>query len=223
MKFIEYPDRELLYAGLADAIVSELGQALTRPGRASLALPGGTTPAPLFDLLSGVALDWQRIDVLLTDERWVPEDNPRSNTALLRARLLRDRAAQASLVPLYAGTGLPEESLGALEGAVRGLMPLDVVLLGMGEDAHVASLFPGADKLDLALSPNAPALVAMRADTVPEPRVTLSAPVLNSAMAKFLLITGSRKREVLERARGKLPEAAPVAAVLDGLAVHWAP
>lgn len=223
MKLHTYPDRDLLHAGLADVMASRLATALSRPGRVSLAVPGGTSPGPVFDLLSGLSLEWERVDVLLTDERWVDENSPRSNTRLLRERLLVDHAASARLIPLRADTASPEESLGALEGAVRAALPLDVLLLGMGEDMHTASLFPGADKLATALSPNAPVLVAMRAPGAPEPRVTLSAPVLNGAMAKFLLITGEAKREALEHARNLAPQQAPIAAVLDGLEVHWAP
>jgi len=222
MKLQTYPDRDLLYMGLADALASDLNMALNTSERASLAVPGGTTPGPVFDLLCGVRLDWARVDVLLTDERWVDETSPRSNTRLLRERLLVNAAAAANLVPLYAPTETPEESLSALEGAVRAARPIDVLLLGMGEDMHIASLFPGGDKLSTALSSNAPTLVAMRAPGVQEPRVTLSAPVLSGAMAKHLIITGAAKRAALENARGKLPEQAPVAVVLDGLNVHWA-
>ncbi len=223
MKFIEYPDRELLFAGVVDAVVSELNGALMTGERASMAVPGGATPVPVYEVLSDIALDWARIDLVLTDERWLPESDPRSNTRLLREHLLKNKAAAANLVPLHRDTPTPEESLGALEGGVRALVPLDVVLLGMGEDMHTASLFPDGDKLDLALSAKAPALVAMRAPSVPEPRVTLTVPVLSSAFSKHLLITGEAKRLALERAQGMLPELAPIAALMSGLKVHWAP
>ncbi len=223
MKLRSYPDRELLHMGVTDALVRDLTVALSRPRRASLAVPGGSTPGPVFDLLSDQPLDWERVDVVLTDERWVGEEDPRSNTRLLRERLLKGRAAAAGLVPLHADTGTPEESLAALEGGVRAVLPLNVALLGMGEDMHTASLFPGGDKLSTALSSNAPALVVMRAPGLEEVRVTLSAPVLKGALARHLLITGEAKRAALEEARGKLPEEAPIAAFLDGLEVHWAP
>ena len=223
MKLHSYPDRDLLYMGLADAIAMDLMVALRGPDHARFAVPGGATPGPVFDLLSDQPLDWGRVDVVLTDERWVPPEDARSNTRLLRERLLTRRAAAANLVPLYAPTDTPEESLGALEGAVRAMRPLDVVLLGMGEDMHTASLFPGADKLSTALSPKAPTLVAMRAPDAGEPRVTLSAPVLQGALSRYLIITGEAKRAALENARGRLPEEAPIAALLDGLQVHWAP
>ncbi|MZR12946.1 6-phosphogluconolactonase [Maritimibacter sp. DP07] len=219
----EYPDRELMMMDLADLIASELRRALSQDDRASLAVPGGSTPGPIFDTLSAVHLDWDRVDVMLTDERWVPEDSDRSNTRLLKTRLFRDRAEAAHLVPLYGDTKTPEESLDRLSEGVEAALPLSVVLLGMGTDMHTASLFPGADRLDEALSARAPALVAMRADGAPEPRVTLSARVLNDAMSKHLVITGAAKREALERAaKTKDAHAAPVRSVLKDIVVHWA-
>jgi 6-phosphogluconolactonase len=95
------------------------------------------------------------------------------------------------------------------------------MLLGMGADMHTASIFPGADQLDLALNGD-DRLVAMRAPGAPEPRITLSAKVLKSAMSRHIVIIGAEKREALERARHLTPEEAPVAAVLNGATVHWA-
>ncbi len=221
MKFNEYADRELMVMELAQVITGALSDMLSHAPRASLAVAGGTTPGPVFDILSGVGIDWGRVDVLLTDERWVPENNPRSNTRLLRERLLVDKAASARLIPLYGGTELPEESLGTLADGVRAALPLSVVLLGMGEDMHTASLFPGADNLDHALSPKAPPLLAMRAPGAEEPRVTLTAPVLNGAMSKHLMITGTSKRAAFARAENLKPELAPVRAVMRDLNVHW--
>ncbi len=226
MVFKEYPDRGLLMAALAQVIAEDLsaalGAALADHGRASLAVPGGNTPGPVFDILANADLDWSRVDIMLTDERWVPENHPRSNTSLLRARLLVGKAARARLLPLYAGTEQPEESLAALSDGLRVALPLSVVLLGMGEDMHIASLFPGADKLADALANNAPPLLAMRAPGAPEPRVSLSAPVLNGAGSKHLLITGQSKRAALAQAENLTPLEAPVRAVIPGLTVHWA-
>lgn len=224
MRFVDYPDREVMMMDLADAIASDLRLALAQEDRASLAVPGGTTPGPIFDVLAEVDLDWERVDVMLTDERWVPESSDRSNTTLLKNRLLTGKAASARYVPLYGGTETPEDSVATLCHGVRAALPLSVVLLGMGEDMHTASLFPGADQLELALSDKAPEIVAMRAPTAPEPRVTLSAPALNSAMAKHLVITGDGKRKALEKAKAlRAPLDAPVAAVLQDMTVHWAP
>ncbi|MCI2393591.1 6-phosphogluconolactonase [Aliiroseovarius sediminis] len=223
MNMLEYADRDLMMLHLADKIASTLARMLDQNDRASLAVAGGTSPGPVFDALSGVDLDWSRVDVMLTDERWVGEDNPRSNTALLKNRLLVDKAAAARLIPLYGGTDTPEESLDALSDAVAAATPLSVVLLGMGEDMHTASLFPGADRLAEGLSPDAPPLLPMRAPGADEPRITLTAPVLNGAMSKHLLIMGEAKRAALNAAT-KAPDAmnAPVKAVLADMTVHWA-
>lgn len=222
MRLVEYPDVEMMMMDLANQLAAELASCLRQHDTASFAVPGGTTPGPIFDVLSGVDLHWDRIHVLLTDERWVPEEDPRSNTGLLRARLLTGRAAMAEYVPLYAETETPEE---ALEGLIDGLgphLPLSVLLLGMGADLHTASLFPGADNLVMALSGSAPPLVAMRAPGAPEPRVTLSAQVLAGAMSKHVVITGPEKRAALDRAAHLSIEEAPIKAVWGGATVHWA-
>lgn len=222
MEFREYPDRELMFLALADKIAGELGEFLRRDGRATFCVPGGTTPGPIFDTLSGVDLDWANVAVLLNDERWVPEDSPRSNTRLLRERLLRGRAASATLVPLYGDAPQPEDMLESLAAGIAPYLPISVLLLGMGADMHTASLFPGADLLAQALSSHAPSLMALRADTAGEPRMTLTAPVLRGAMHTHILITGAEKRAALERAAYLTDLEAPVRTVLANATVHWA-
>jgi 6-phosphogluconolactonase len=222
MKLETYPDREFLMLGLANTIAGQLADFLRREGKATLSVPGGTTPGPIFDTLSGVDLDWANVAVVLNDERWVPESSERSNTRLVRERLIRGRAAQARLVPLYAPAEQPEEMLEALEDGLRPHLPISVLLLGMGADMHTASLFPGADRLEEALSASAPLLLPMRAEAAGEPRITLTAPVLRGAFNIHLLITGPEKREALERAMTLTPMEAPVRAVLDNATVHWA-
>jgi 6-phosphogluconolactonase len=222
MEFREYPDRELMFLSLANDIASQLADFLRRDGRASLCVPGGTTPGPIFDTLSGVDLDWANVSVFLNDERWVPETSDRSNTALLRSRLIRGKANQARLVPLYAPAQTPEEMLEALADGIRPHLPISVLLLGMGNDMHTASLFPGADRLADALSSSAPILMPMRAEAAVEPRVTLTVPALRSAMNTHVLITGPDKRAALERAQSLPAEEAPIRALLDLATVHWA-
>ncbi len=221
MQFVEYADAELMMMDLASILASQLRQALSLGERASLAVPGGTTPGPIFDSLCAVDIDWARVDIMLTDERWVPETSDRSNTRLLRQRLLTNRAAAARLVPLYSDAPTPEEKLAELETGVAAALPLSVVLLGMGLDMHTASIFPGADRLTDALTGPA-LLVPMRAPGAPEPRITLSAAVLNGAMSRHIVITGAAKRAAFERAKTLTPAEAPVAAVLKGAIVHWA-
>ncbi|WP_022704800.1 6-phosphogluconolactonase [Pseudorhodobacter ferrugineus] len=222
MNIVEYADREMMMMALANVIAGELGDALRQHGRASLSVPGGTTPGPVFDMLSAVDLDWANVAVFLNDERWVSEDNPRSNTRLLRQHLLQGHAAAAKLIPLYAPTDAPEDALDALSDGLTPHLPISVLLLGMGADMHTASLFPGADRLNEALADDAPNLLPMRADGAGEPRITLTAPVLRGAIHTHILITGADKRAAIERA-AKLSEAeAPVRVVLADATIHWA-
>jgi 6-phosphogluconolactonase len=222
MIFSEYPDREMMMLGLANILAGELADFTRREGRASFCVPGGTTPGPIFDTLSGVDLEWDKISIFLNDERWVPENNPRSNTALIRQRLIRGRAAGANLVPLYADTDLPEDSLNTLSEGLAPHLPISVLLLGMGADMHTASLFPGADRLADALASDAPLLLPMRSDAAGEPRITLTARVLKDAMSCHILITGPEKRAALERAQHLTEFEAPVKSVLANATVHWA-
>lgn len=222
MNVQEYPDREMMHLGLANVIAGQLADFLRRDGRATFCVPGGTTPGPVFDTLSGVDIDWAHVGVVLNDERWVAEDSPRSNTRLLRERLLVGKAAAATLIPMHADTQTPEDSLNALAEGLAPHLPISVLLLGMGADMHTASLFPGADRLAEALSPDAPPVMALRAEAAGEPRLTLTLPVLRSAMHVHLLITGPEKRAALDRAAQLSPEEAPVRAILDLATVHWA-
>jgi 6-phosphogluconolactonase len=221
MKLIPYPTRDDLYSGLSACIVDELRVGLSE-GPVTLSVPGGTTPGPIFDALALAEIDWANVAVMLNDERWVPEDSPRSNTRLLRERLLRERAAAARLVPLFAPAPQPEDRLAMLAAGIAPHLPITVLLLGMGNDMHTASLFPGADLLGEALSDGAPVLMALRADAAGEPRITLTAPVLRAARHIHILITGAEKRAALERALTLPPELAPVRVVLDQATIHWA-
>ncbi len=221
MKIETYPDLDLLAMHLADKLASQLESYLNHNDTVLLAVPGGTTPGPIFDVLSGVRLDWDRVYVMLTDERWVPEDHPRSNTALVRERLLTGHAAAAHYLPLNAD-GPPAEEVPRLAAAIEPHLPISVLVLGMGADMHTASLFPGAPGLAAALAPNAPILNIVEPEDAPEVRVSLAAHVLDEAMSKHLVITGKEKREALERAADLPPEEAPIRAVMSDLTVHWA-
>lgn len=223
MNLIEYPDREMMMIDLANKLAGELNSILTHEDRASLVVPGGTTPGPIFDVLCAADLDWSRVFVMLSDERWVPETSDRSNTKLLKERLLINRAAAATYLPLYANAETPEEKLDDLAAAIEPCLPISVLLLGMGADMHTASLFPGADKLTEAMAHDAPILLPMRAPGAPEPRITFSAPTLAGAIETHIVITGSEKRAALEQARTlNDPIKAPISAVLNGATVHWA-
>lgn len=221
MEFIEYPDREMLALSLANKIAGQLAQHLRMNDHASLCVPGGTTPAPVFDTLSGSDIDWSRVTVFLNDERWVDGGHNRSNSRLLRRHLLRDRAAGARYLDLYTGDADPEDAAPGLSDRIAGHLPITVLLLGMGNDMHTASLFPGMPATDAGLQAGAPAVMAVR-DAGDEPRITLTAPALKQAISMHLMITGPEKREALERARQLSPLEAPIKAFLNDLTVHWA-
>ncbi len=213
--FLHYPDRETLMENIAEDVAELLAETIEAKGTATLAVPGGTTPAPFLRLLSQEDIEWENVRVMLTDERFVPETSERSNTRLLRETLLQGKAAAATLVPLYLEGDRPEEVLADLEAGVRAALPLDVCVLGMGADMHTASLFPGADRLAEALDTDA-VLLPMRAPDAPEPRITLTAPVLRAAAHIKVLITGPDKKTALEKAliEGPITEA-PIRTILE--------
>ncbi|APX11556.1 6-phosphogluconolactonase [Tateyamaria omphalii] len=221
MNIVEYPDRDLLAMGLADALASELKNCLLVHEWASFVVPGGTTPGPIFDNLCAADLDWARVHVILSDERWVPEDHARSNTALLKDRLFQSRAAAAQFAPFYAEGQTPEEAAPGLSVQLAEELPISLLLLGMGADMHTASLFPGAEGLADMLADDAPIVVPVSVEGQ-EPRISFSGPALAGAMAKHLVIYGVEKRAALERAEGLDVTQAPIKTVMSGLTVHWA-
>ena len=224
MDWHDYPDTEMLALALAKRLAADLRSALDRRERALFVVPGGSTPGPVFDILCDLALDWGRVDLVLSDERWVPGDHPRSNTALLRGRLMQGKAAAARLIPLYLDRPAPDaQALADLAAGLSAALPVDVALLGMGADGHTASLFPGAPELAAALDAGAPPVLALTPPGQPETRVSLTAPVLSSAFVTHLVITGAEKQAVLKGANGTDPMDCPVAAFLGGAQVHWAP
>lgn len=221
MKFLEYADEEMLAIDLANVLAGELKSALNHEDRVLFVVPGGSSPGPVFDTLCDATLDWSRVDVMLSDERWVPEVHVRSNTRMIRERLLVGRAAAARFLPLYAKAAHPDDVLAELEANIVPRLPISVLLLGMGADMHTASLFPKGNNIEMAMSDKAPVLVSMETPDQPDIRVSLSAHVLNDAMAKHLLITGKAKRAALDRAQSHTRLEAPICAVLDDMVVHW--
>ncbi|KIC19366.1 MULTISPECIES: 6-phosphogluconolactonase [unclassified Leisingera] len=223
MKFNEYPDQDMLAIEVANEIAGDLKTHLLHHDAASFAVAGGTSPGLIFDDLCAADIEWDRVHVLATDERWVPQEHARSNAAMIRKRLLQNRASGAQFLPFHVPEREPEEVLAELESRVVPELPLSVLLLGMGEDMHTASLFPGAAGIEEVLAADAPPLAVMRPDSQPEARISLTARVLDGAIAKHLVIFGDAKRKALEKAMTLPPEEAPIQAVLSETSVHWAP
>src|SRR5262245_30220515 len=146
-----FENLDSLFVTLAALIAAQLRGALEARPAASLAVAGGRTPAALLARLSSEILAWDRVFVTLTDERWVSSDDPASNAAMLRKTLLVGAAAPARFIPLYTGAPTPDEALQSVSAALATLpRPFDIMVLGMGDDGHTASLFPGADNLEAA-------------------------------------------------------------------------
>ena len=221
MKIQEYPDRELLAMGLADQLASELKNCLLVHQWASFVVPGGTTPGPIFDSLCAASVEWDRVHVMLSDERWVPEDHDRSNAKLLKERLFVDRAAEAKFIAFHRPGETPDTAAPVLSAELADQMPISLLLLGMGADMHTASLFPGADGLAAMMADDAPLVVPVSV-AGQEPRISFSGPALAGAMAKHLVIYGDEKRRALVAAQSMSPVEAPIRAIMDGLTVHWA-
>jgi 6-phosphogluconolactonase len=174
------------------ATAALLRRAIGERGRASLVATGGRSPGPVYDRLAEARLDWARVVVTLSDERCVGEDDPDSNARLVRERLLVGAAARAHLVPLW-----PEPEPAVLAA----LRPFDAMLLGMGEDGHIASLIPGDPGLEAGLTEPGPTRpVPAGLGKPPLARITLTLPTLLDSRAIFVLIAGEAKRRVIERA-----------------------
>ena len=183
----------------ADLLASQLVQVLAERQRALLALAGGTTPAAAYRLLGQHPLAWDRVDVLLGDERWVGPQDPSSNARMLHETLLAQgpaREARFHPVPTERATPLASaEAFGEILGQLAPGDPpvLDLILLGLGDDGHTASLFPGS----------AAAGVTDRSVAVGEgkglERITLTAPVLSAARQVIILVSGAAKQEALRR------------------------
>ncbi|MCB1567416.1 MAG: 6-phosphogluconolactonase [Xanthomonadales bacterium] len=230
-KLHRFEDSEAQATTLAQRIGEQLSDAIATRGHAALAVSGGSTPKALFEALSQLALDWSRVAITLVDERWVPESDARSNARLVRAHLLQNRAKVAQFLPLFNAERSPEAGVQHTAAALSVLhWPLDVVVLGMGEDGHTASFFPSGDHLEAVLNPNAAARVlSMRAPGAGEPRITLTLPVLAAARAVHLLLTGATKGEMLEALQRGDADALrwPIATVLRATRerpeVYWSP
>ncbi|WP_024890729.1 6-phosphogluconolactonase [Luteimonas huabeiensis] len=216
--------------GAAVTLSDALARVLERKPRARLLLSGGTTPAPVYAALAKAPLAWADVDVALVDERWLMPDDPDSNARLVRESLLKGNAAKARFETLTRPGRTLQEAVAAANMHARN--PPDVVVLGMGEDGHTASLFPHMRELDTALATSQP-YVAVDASGCAgagrwATRISLTPAGLRPAGTRVMLIRGQRKRELLERVlAGEDAREYParIAFTTPGapLHVHWCP
>ena len=202
---------------LAEAVAGQLHHAIATRGRALLAVSGGKSPIALFEHLRQQPLDWASVTVLLVDERCVPHTHPDSNTALVRQHLLQDGAAAATFVTFFDTLDAIDTLAATANQRLAALhWPLDVAVLGMGEDGHTASLFPAAPGLDTALHTTAH-VAWVRPDAIghaPHPRLTLTLPTLQAARQLHLSLAGPAKQAVYRQALAQPDVALPVSLLL---------
>jgi len=220
-------DAERLAAAMAQQVAEVLRTAIDAHGRASLVVSGGRSPVAFFERLAEQALEWERVTVALADERWVPLGHPDSNAGLVQRHLLCGRAAPARFLGLYQPAESLEAAAQLADAALAELpLPIDVLVLGMGEDGHTASLFPGSPNLAAALEPECPhRCLAMLAPSVPHQRLTLTLPLLASARLSLLQIQGEAKLATLRAAlAGEDARQMPIRAFLHSpLEIYWCP
>lgn len=219
-----FPDTAALDLALATQVAQALRDGIARNGRAALAVSGGRTPGGFFRALSQMELDWAQVIITLVDERCVTESDPSSNARSVRENLLQHGAASASFLPLFLSGESPE----ALACRVATLPAIfDVVVLGMGDDAHTASIFPDSPQRDAALADSAPDVMHVEGKGPVTARITFSARRLLSARMLCLHITGHGKWEVLGQSLGHVSAERPISHFLHNRTltphVFWTP
>jgi 6-phosphogluconolactonase len=222
-----FDSRETASIAAAERLADALQRRLDVQAEASLVVSGGTTPARCLEELSGVPLEWQRVHVLLSDERWVPGDDPDSNEAMIRKTLLQNCAAHANLLPIYDDTDTASRCQ-SLETDIRAIpFPFASALIGMGEDGHFASLFPDFEDLKIGLDVDYEGLcLPVSTAASPHPRLTLTLAALSRSDEVVLLFFGDAKRDVYEQAK-LASNGFPVSRLLlqkrAPVHVYWAP
>jgi 6-phosphogluconolactonase len=231
-EFLQFPSSPLLIQALAARIGDLLLAAMERnaDGQASLLVSGGSTPIPLFTRLAGMELPWHRVTISLVDERWVEPGSPDSNEHLVRAHLLQHQAARARFIPMKTddatAAGAEERCAAALRTIPR---PHDCLILGMGNDGHTASLFPGADNLAAATDLYSEKIcMAMAPVAAAHQRMTLTLAAILGSRQLFLHLQGDEKKGVLARAmEAGDPREMPIRFILrqetTPLAIYWSP
>lgn len=203
---------------LSKSIAKRLDEAIRTKGKATLIVSGGSTPIPLFKRLCQIPLAWKHIEVGLCDERWLPPSNEASNENLVKKYLLQEKASRAAFTGMYIEGMEPEEAQGMCEKKLQAsLIPFDVVILGMGNDAHTASLFPQNSKLHEAFDlDNKAHCIAIEPHTAPYKRMSLTRQAILGAAHIFLHFEGEEKLKVYQKAiRGDDMYSMPIRSVLN--------
>jgi len=223
-----FDSTEQLNAAFAAKIIGILSDALKQNDTASLVVSGGRTPARLFNALSTADLDWSKVFITLADERWVDGDNDASNAKMVRAQLLINKAASANFIDLKTRHENAEDAVQECTDNLSVMRrPFDLLILGMGEDGHTASLFPCSAQIKDGLNLDSGKIfIAVQPTTAPNQRMSLTLPALLNSKNIFVHLTGESKKQVLKDAMSGIDEAAkPISAVVNNASVEliWAP
>ncbi|MFQ3193138.1 MAG: 6-phosphogluconolactonase [Paraglaciecola sp.] len=219
---------EQLNTAFSRKITKLLRDGIEENGRASLVVSGGKTPADLFNLLSKSNLEWDKVDISLADERWVDNTDDASNEKMLRDKLLINNAVNANFVALKTEHGDAEDAvLTCTDNLQKIRTPFDVLILGMGEDGHTASLFPCSEQITQGLDlESGNSYIAVQPTTAPNQRISLTLPALLNSNQIFLHVTGESKKDVLNTVLSDNDALVmPIRAVINNADVKllWAP
>lgn len=213
-KCLAFAHTDALDSTLAEFVAQRLNEGLEERGTATLVVSGGSTPLGFFRCLADIELPWPRIQIVLADERWVPIDHPDSNEGQLRR--IFPISALASLLSLRGEASTPEQQVIHLNEQLRDSAPFDLVILGMGNDAHTASLFPDAPQLQTGLDlATTAACLLIDPPAAPHQRISMTLARLLKAKQIVVHITGEEKAKVLQSAwRADSPHQYPIGAIL---------
>ncbi|MBU1642956.1 6-phosphogluconolactonase [bacterium] len=197
-----FAEQNELIEALSRRIAGQLQEAIAKKGKASLIVSGGSTPKPLFEKLRKREIAWEKVRIGLCDERWVDPSHEASNERFVKTHLLQERASAATFVGMYNDRMAAEEAEHACSEKIRtALYPFDVLILGMGNDAHTASLFPENAKLPKAFDPeNGELCIAIEPATAPHMRMSLTLAAILSAKHLYLHFEGGEKQAVYQEA-----------------------
>ncbi len=213
--FYNFKEKETLLNALSKKIGEKLNEAILEKGYASLVVSGGNTPKPLFKKLSNLKLEWEKVTITLTDERWTDIKSQDSNENMVRENLLQNEAKNAKFIGLKTSHKNAFEAQKTLAQKISTISkPFDLILLGMGEDAHTASLFPDAKELKSALYDDI-SLKAITPPNAPFERITLTLKTLLDAKSIILYIEGDKKYRVYKDViESELDEKKPIGFIL---------
>lgn len=228
--FHNYSSIDKLNEALTTAIIEQLEEAISLRGSASLAVSGGKTPIRLFVTLNQKLIDWSKITITLVDDRWVDENHEASNARLVKTHLLQGCAKKAHFVSIKNDANTPFDGEKNAEKLLRERVPLpiDVLILGMGDDGHTASLFPHTENLASGLDMHSGRLlIGVTPPNTPYDRISMTLPLILSCRHIYLHIVGENKKQVLKKAlQNNDNDSMPIRAILQQnqklIEIYWA-